>query len=341
MSAPEVSVVIPTYNRSAWLGQAIRSVLAQTYPGFELVVVDNASADNTPVVVSAFADSRVRYVRHDRNIGMVPNWNAGIRHAQGRYVALLEDDNWWDPQYLARTVPLLEGRPDLGFAYTAAYLTDTSSSVRQLHRRWDSDRTVAALHDLQDLMRGNKILLSTVLVRRACLDLVGLFDEAIPYAADWEMWMRLALRYSSAYIAAPLAFYRQHATSGTAQIHAMPYALFFDHRMIVDKTLRQVRATHGQRLAEELQQVAYRWLVEVQADRARKWCEAAEVAKARGEALLALRCDVRALFWSAALRRVLVYSMLPPPIAAALRSLWRRARHSLRRFRPPAFRGLL
>lgn len=339
MAAPDVSVVIPTYNRSAFLNQAIRSVLAQTFSAFELVVADNASTDDTASIVASFADPRIRYFQHDHNRGMVPNWNAGMAQTRGRSVALLEDDNWWDPDFLARTVAVLANRPEVGFVYTAAFLTDASGTSRRLYQRWDRDKTQTGLEELRDLVRGNKILLSTVLMRHACYDAVGSFDESIRYAADWEMWMRLALRYGSAYISTPLAYYRQHDASGTAQIHALPYALYFDHRMILDKTLQGAQGAYGRGPTTALRRVAYRWLVELQAERVRRSYAAGQVAQAHGEALLALRCGSPALWWSGASWRVLLFALLPPGLLAMLGNFCRRIDHAIRRTRT-AFRAL-
>lgn len=340
MAAPEVSVVIPTYNRSAFLNQAIRSVLAQTFSAFELVVADNASTDDTASMVASFADPRVRYFQHDHNRGMVPNWNAGMAQTRGRSVALLEDDNWWDPDFLARTVAVMANRPEVGFVYTAAFLTDASGVSRRLYQRWDRDKTQTGLEELRDLVRGNKILLSTVLIRRACYDAVGPFDESIRYAADWEMWMRLALRYGSAYISTPLAYYRQHDASGTAQIHALPYALYFDHRMILDKTLQGAQGAYGRGPTAALRRAAYRWLVELQAGRVRRSYAAGQVAQAHGEALLALRCGSQALWWPGPAWRVLLFAVLPPGLLAILGHLWRRIDHAVHRRARTAFRAL-
>jgi glycosyltransferase involved in cell wall biosynthesis len=337
MPTSEVSVVIPTYNRSAFLNQAMRSVLTQTFSGFELVVTDNASTDNTSALVASFADPRIRYVPHDHNLGMVPNWNEGIAQTRGHFVALLEDDNWWDPEFLARTVAVLARRPEVGFVYTAAFLTDASGTARQLHQRWDSDEARTGLEELGDLVRGNRILLSTVLMRRTCYDAVGPFDESIRYAADWEMWMRLALRYGSAYISTPLAYYRQHEASGTARIHAIPYALYFDHRMILDKTLQGVQATFGRGPTAALRRAAYRWLVELQAERVRRSFAAGQIAQAHGEALLALRCGPEALSWSGGSWRVLFFALLPPSLLAVLGNLVRRVDHAVRRRARTAF----
>ena len=167
MSEPRVSVVIPTFNRSAFLRQAIVSVLAQTYPHFEVIISDNASADDTREVVAAFSDPRIRYFQNERNLGMAPNWNAGIRRARGAYVVLLEDDNWWHAEYLARAVSILDRHPEVAFLHTAVRITDAKGRVRHVFRRWRSDRICDKRAELIDLMQGNKIFLSTVMARRS------------------------------------------------------------------------------------------------------------------------------------------------------------------------------
>jgi len=169
VSEPRVSVVIPTFNRSAFLRQAIVSVLAQTYPHFEVIISDNASADDTREVVAAFSDPRIRYFQNERNLGMAPNWNAGIRRARGAYVVLLEDDNWWHAEYLARAVSILDRHPEVAFLHTAVRISDAKGRVRHVFRRWRSDRICDKRAELIDLMQGNKIFLSTVMARRSAI----------------------------------------------------------------------------------------------------------------------------------------------------------------------------
>ena len=101
MSTPLVSVIIGTYNRPNLLARAVRSVLSQTHGNFEIILVDDASTDNTPRVAQSFADPRVNYVRHEVNKGIAVASNTGFAHASGDYVALLgDDDEWVDPQKL-------------------------------------------------------------------------------------------------------------------------------------------------------------------------------------------------------------------------------------------------
>lgn len=105
---PKVSVVIPTHNRSSLLRRAIQSVLDQTYQDFEIIVVDDASTDDTEAVVKGFADERIRYVRHSENRGEAASRNTGIRLAKGEYIAGHDDDDVWLPPKLEKQVKAFE-----------------------------------------------------------------------------------------------------------------------------------------------------------------------------------------------------------------------------------------
>src|SRR6266480_3507457 len=95
-----VTVVIPTYNRRTFLPIAITSVLRQTFADFQLIVLDDASTDETASVVTSFQDARISYIRNEINLGMVENWNNGFRLARTEYVAFLHDDDVWEPKFL-------------------------------------------------------------------------------------------------------------------------------------------------------------------------------------------------------------------------------------------------
>lgn len=104
MESPLVSVVIPTYNRADYLKQAIESVLAQTYTNFELLILDNCSTDQTPGIVAQFNDPRIKYIRHQCNIGASANWTYGIYWAKGEYISILGDDDWYLPEFISKRV---------------------------------------------------------------------------------------------------------------------------------------------------------------------------------------------------------------------------------------------
>ena len=104
-----ISVIVPTYNRGHLLERALRSVLTQTHQQLELIIVDDGSVDNTADVVSTYdADSRVRYIRHQDNLGSSVARNTGIRHAQGEYIAFLDSDDEWLPTKLEKQMLLFQ-----------------------------------------------------------------------------------------------------------------------------------------------------------------------------------------------------------------------------------------
>ncbi|HEX7838252.1 MAG TPA: glycosyltransferase family 2 protein [Kofleriaceae bacterium] len=110
------SVIVPTFNRAGWLGNAIRSALQQLQPGDELIVTDDGSTDATPAVVAAFGE-RVTYLRGEHR-GAGPARNLGLAHARGDLVAFLDDDDEWLPGKLARQRALLDARPDVLFCFS-------------------------------------------------------------------------------------------------------------------------------------------------------------------------------------------------------------------------------
>ena len=213
MGRPKVSVCIPTHNRSRYLRQAIESVLRQTFGDYEVLVVDNASSDDTASVVSAFKDERVRYYRNERTVGMVRNWNRCLEFTRGECIALLHDDDFWLAQYLERAVGVMDRHGSVGLVYSAAVVVDQEGNARRMHRHWDTDQVVSGHSAFKELIGGNRVLCPTALVRRRCFDTVGVFDEGVECGADWEMWLRICLYYDVAYVAEPLACYRtQHGS---------------------------------------------------------------------------------------------------------------------------------
>src|SRR5919106_1816578 len=119
---PKVSVIIPTYNRVESLPLAIKSVLAQTFQDFEIIVVDDASHDNTPAVIARFNDERIRYIRHDTNKKISASRNTGVLNSRGSYIAFLDDDDEWLSEKLQLEVDLLDNSPlKTGAVYTGFY----------------------------------------------------------------------------------------------------------------------------------------------------------------------------------------------------------------------------
>lgn len=208
MHIPKVSVIIITYNRASLLKTAMQTVLDQTFEDFELLIIDDGSPDDTENVVKAFHDPRVRYVKHAQNQGEGGARNTGIQHAEGEYIAFLDDDDEWLPDKLQLQVALLDSQPQqVGFVHSALinFYADTGA---ELEKRRPVDQVSGNVFD--KLLAENFVILSTVLIRKACFDAVGPFDVSIPAGLDYDMWVRIAQTYEFAYIDVPLIKYRIH-----------------------------------------------------------------------------------------------------------------------------------
>lgn len=204
---PEVSVVIPTCNRAGLLPAAIGSVLRQTFQDFEILVVDDCSADATPAVVERFADPRIRFLRHPARRGGGAARNTGIAHARGAYVAFLDDDDEWHPDKLERQMEVMRrGEPAAGAVYCGYRIVERGTGREQ------GRMTPKTAGDLSaELMSRNPIGgTSCMLVRRECLDKAGGFDERLPSFQDRDLWIRLARETRFAYVPEPLLDYYVH-----------------------------------------------------------------------------------------------------------------------------------
>jgi glycosyltransferase involved in cell wall biosynthesis len=216
---PKVSVCIPTYNTAQYLPAAIESVLAQDYGDFELVVSDNASTDQTPDLCRRYADPRLRYVRFEEMVGQAANWNRCLDLATGEYVVLLHADDVVLPGFVRQSSAVLDGHPNVGLVHCAVQHIAPDGSPLHLQTLYPEDQ-IDAGHDRfrQLLMTGCLINPAGVMVRRSAYTAVGRFTEDVVWGVDWHMWLRLALHTDVAYLAEPLACYRQHAQSGTSGV---------------------------------------------------------------------------------------------------------------------------
>ncbi len=199
----KVSVVIPAYNKADLTVKTIESVLNQTYPNIEIIVVDDGSTDSTKIKLSLFAN-KIRYV-YKENGGACSARNLGIQLAEGEYIALLDCDDLYLPQKIELCIDYLKKHPDFGFVHTAAYFIDGKSRILRTFSHYKSRRVGWIA---KSLLFRNFICNSTVIVRKACFEKVGFFNEKIFTPADWDMWLKLAEKYKVGYIDIPLTSYR-------------------------------------------------------------------------------------------------------------------------------------
>ena len=128
-SEPLVSILVPTYGRAAFAREAVTSALAQTYARIEVIVLDDASPDDTAAALAPFTgDPRFRYVRHEENLGIVGNWRRGISLARGEFFCLLHDDDTFQPDFVAALSAPLRADPSLVLAFCDHWVTDRAGS---------------------------------------------------------------------------------------------------------------------------------------------------------------------------------------------------------------------
>ena len=181
---PVVSVIIPTYNRAHLIGRAIRSVLNQTYTDFELIVVDDASTDNTEEIVKSFKEHRIRYLCHETNRGGSAARNTGIKASHGEYVAFLDADDEWLPCHLERKLGLLNTESSCGvvgsfYIISKGKITDNHCLPKP------SDMNMAEYI----LSKKGDARTSTFLFHRKVLSQL-LFDEQLGKHQDWDLAIR-------------------------------------------------------------------------------------------------------------------------------------------------------
>jgi glycosyltransferase involved in cell wall biosynthesis len=204
---PKVSILIPTHNRARLLRKAIVSVLEQSFQDFEIIVVDDASDDDTRDVVESLADGRIRYFRHAENRGEGASRNTGLVHSTGQYIAFIDDDDTWLPDKLTAQVRLLDACPsDVGGIYTGYFRVDMENGETLATIQPEKRSNLYA-----DLRSYNWVgTPSTVLLRRECFDRAGKFDEHLKFGPDYDMWIRISKFYQFEFISRPLVRYAVH-----------------------------------------------------------------------------------------------------------------------------------
>lgn len=213
--ARDVEVVIPAYNAERTIGEALDSVAAQTVPPERVIVVDDGSSDATAAKVRSFAASHPGLevlCLQQANAGLAAARNRGLELARATFVALLDADDAWLPQKLERQLALFErpGAERLGLVYCDFSLM-SEEGAPLADDEFELDPRVRG-EVYQRLLHGNAVAgsASAVLIRRACLARVGLFDETLVSAEDWDLWLRLARHYEFDFVPEPLVRLRRH-----------------------------------------------------------------------------------------------------------------------------------
>jgi len=198
---PQVSVIIPTYNRAPFVEEAIRSVLAQDFKDFELVVVDDGSTDGTRETLKRYADSIA--ILHQEHRGVSSARNTGIKHSQGAYIAFLDSDDLWLPGKLSTQVSFFEEHPQALICQTEEIWLRKGVRVnpRKVHKKYSGEI-------FEHCLSLCRVSPSSAMIRRVLFEEVGLFDEDLPACEDYDLWLRVACRYPIYLIDKPLIIKR-------------------------------------------------------------------------------------------------------------------------------------
>jgi glycosyltransferase involved in cell wall biosynthesis len=196
---PLVSAIVPTHNRAALVVRAVQSIMAQTYRNLEIIVVDDASTDDTRTAIERLGDTRIRYVRHDTNKGGSAARNTGIRHARGTYIAFLDDDDEWEPRKTEEQVAALQH-------HDVVLCTSASEHAGAMELGFGETITLEELRHGRCTAGGTAVLMAKADVLEETM-----FDESLPRYQDWDLFIRIGLKHEIAYLNKPLVRYNEGA----------------------------------------------------------------------------------------------------------------------------------
>lgn len=226
--APLVTVIIPSYNCEEYIAETLASVLGQTLSDLEIIVVDDGSQDRTREIVAAHG-GQVRLVPQE-NSRVCAARNRGIAEARGRYICLMDHDDWWFPDKLGSQVACLEAHPEAGVVYASFILwhrdaTGAFPAPASLDRSpWgegeDPEFSGWIYHQF---LRDCWMLTSTAMFRAEMFQRCGNFDVNLPYSEDWDLWLRMAREFPFVKLRRPNTLYRQHARQGSRVVRPVDY----------------------------------------------------------------------------------------------------------------------
>lgn len=204
---PRVSIVVPSYNHARYVPQCVESVLAQTMPDWELIVVDDQSTDHSVEVWRSYDDSRIKVFENEKNLGTYGNQNRGVSLASSDLIAILDSDDFWKPDKLSQQLEVLARYPDAALCYTLGWRSPDGNPYEHRddnHNSWPRSEVQELLPWLLD---GNHVLASSVLFRREWAK----FEDGLRYSGDWIALFHAAIEHSLVCVPEHLVYWRIHA----------------------------------------------------------------------------------------------------------------------------------
>ncbi|MCE3233914.1 MAG: putative glycosyltransferase protein [Vampirovibrio sp.] len=217
---PYVSFLIPCFNYARYLRECLDSILNQSFTNFEVLILDDASTDETPELAREIAatDSRVQYYRHEKNIGHLNNYNFGIQKAQGELIWLISADDYLaSGTILESFTQQFQAHPQLGYAFCRVQCMDEHSNPYPKFIPRLEEKSLSSEPHLypgralfRELVKGNFIPAPSVLARKACYQQYGHFHSELTHSGDWYNWLLFSLDWDVYYDPEPKVYYRKH-----------------------------------------------------------------------------------------------------------------------------------
>jgi len=252
MGMPLVSVIVPNYNHAAYLARRIESVLEQTVCGIEVILLDDASPDDSMSVIRRYAgDPRVRVIQNQVNTGSsFIQWNRGVYEARGEYMWIAESDDYADPQFLETLVSRLDEQPAVGLAYCDSFRVAGSGEKVGIYkdyygridpRHWMSDFVSSGKQEILDYLLDRNTIpnASGVVFRKSVYERCGGAPTYLRLCGDWLMWIKMLLISDLAYVAEPLNYFRCH--EGNVRTASGDFLLHKEHYQILKYVADQIQ----------------------------------------------------------------------------------------------------
>jgi glycosyltransferase involved in cell wall biosynthesis len=223
---PLVSILVPSFNGAPWLREALDSLLAQTYPNIEIILLDDASTDDTPAIAAEY-EGRIRFIRQPRNMGIYDNVNVGIAEAKGELVATYHADDIYLPTIVEEQVAYLQAHPEVGAVFASDIMVDADGREYGRIRLPEEVRGEQPLPYpvvLNTLLsyKNNFLVCPTAMVRAAVHRDVGVYrQDRYRNTSDLEMWLRIARRYPIAVLESHLMKYRHFHGNSSQRYHRL------------------------------------------------------------------------------------------------------------------------
>ena len=238
---PKVSIIVPTYNRSAYLQETINSIQRQSFSDYEIIITDNCSTDDTEHVVKSFADPRIVYSKNAENLGSVNNYNKAMEMVKGEFIHLFSDDDIMLDDCLADKLAIFERYPTVAIVHSDINTIDKSGSIIQnshsfnVYKKWARLHAVSGIFDKKlyhkFLMANNFICMPAVMMRTSVFNKIGYFDPALSYIVDWQYWLKSSLFFDFYYINKKTISYRRHDTNTVKKLSLRILDKEFKHIM--------------------------------------------------------------------------------------------------------------